>query len=409
MIIRNDLLDKKSPEGIEVVQLTNEAVPSCHIYMEAQIFTPDSKRFLLHRFATTHGVVAHREHRYLVCDIENQCKLTPVIDEYGAIAPSVTPDGNYVYYLIDESTIGGKRVILKRVCIDGTGRETVTVIDPVLPGTDFRPCSVYPLSTISSDGKRLAVSASLRKKEAPVAACGLMVFDLEAGSVELVLHDNNWANMHSQYSRSLDPEQSHDILVQQNHNADTLGADIHVIRDDGTDFRDLPWGRDGVELCQGHQCWHGRSNWAITGTTHCKTGKSDDLIESRAMPHAGHIGAGIPGGARNNLTRECRHPSFMHFGTDIAGKRLITDAKVMDAKDKASGRYVMLGNLGEPGTDPITNFHYLVNAHVRSLGKLDIPPGGKLHLHPFLSPDGTMGFFNSDESGIVNAYMIRGL
>ena len=29
------------------------------------------------------------------------------------------------------------------------------------------------------------------------------------------------------------------------------------------------------------------------------------------------------------------------------------------------------------------------------------------HIHPFLSPDGSMGFFNSDESGILQAYMIR--
>ena len=31
------------------------------------------------------------------------------------------------------------------------------------------------------------------------------------------------------------------------------------------------------------------------------------------------------------------------------------------------------------------------------------------HIHPFLSPDGSMAFFNSDESGILQAYMIRGL
>ncbi len=31
------------------------------------------------------------------------------------------------------------------------------------------------------------------------------------------------------------------------------------------------------------------------------------------------------------------------------------------------------------------------------------------HIHPFLSPDGTMAFFNSDESGLLQAYMIRGL
>ncbi|OPZ90382.1 MAG: hypothetical protein BWY73_01330 [candidate division TA06 bacterium ADurb.Bin417] len=29
------------------------------------------------------------------------------------------------------------------------------------------------------------------------------------------------------------------------------------------------------------------------------------------------------------------------------------------------------------------------------------------HLHPFLSPDGRSGFFNSDESGRLQAYLIR--
>jgi hypothetical protein len=44
------------------------------------------------------------------------------------------------------------------------------------------------------------------------------------------------------------------------------GADIHVLRDDGSTFRDMPWGRDGNEFCKGHQCWRGRTSWAITST-----------------------------------------------------------------------------------------------------------------------------------------------
>ena len=52
MILRPDLLDADSPEGIEVVQLTDEEdVPGSHVYMEAQVFTPDSRRFVLHRSA----------------------------------------------------------------------------------------------------------------------------------------------------------------------------------------------------------------------------------------------------------------------------------------------------------------------------------------------------------------------
>ena len=52
---RLDLL----PEGVDdldVVQLTTEPdVPSSHVYMEAQIFAPDSSSFVLHESATPHG------------------------------------------------------------------------------------------------------------------------------------------------------------------------------------------------------------------------------------------------------------------------------------------------------------------------------------------------------------------
>ena len=31
------------------------------------------------------------------------------------------------------------------------------------------------------------------------------------------------------------------------------------------------------------------------------------------------------------------------------------------------------------------------------------------HIHPFLSPDGKLAFFNSDESGVLQADMVRGV
>ena len=73
-----------------------------------------------------------------------------------------------------------------------------------------------------------------------------------SAAVSLAIHGPTWCNMHPQYSRSLDPEASHDILIQENHGnqADVRGsitrlvggegADIHVIRDDGSNFRNLP-------------------------------------------------------------------------------------------------------------------------------------------------------------------------
>ena len=219
MKIRPDLLDENSPKGIGVIQLTAEPdVPSSHLYMEAQVFTPDSKRFVLHRSATAHGSDKNDpKHRYMRCDIEDDCSLHPLTEELGATGASVSPDGKYMYYFVNETEIGGGRLILKRVNLDGTDRRTIAVVDSALPGTDFRPSRIYPLSTISSDGKRIAISGFLGDGKIDGAPWGLMVFDIEKATVRLILHGPTWCNVHPQYSRSTDPEESHDILVQENH------------------------------------------------------------------------------------------------------------------------------------------------------------------------------------------------
>ncbi len=405
---RPDLLDAESPKGLEVIQLTTEqGVPWAHLYMEAQVFTTDSKRFVLHRSATAHGgSKSDPKHQYYLCDIENHCALSPITEETGCVAPSVSPDGKYLYYFVDETTVGGGKFTLKRVNLDGTDRRTLLVVDGPLLDTKFRPSRLYPLSTISSDGKRLAASAFLGDGQADPPPYGLMVFDLEKATVRLVIHGPTWCNMHSQYCRSTDPEASHDILIQENHGCVITpkgemtklvggeGADIHVIRDDGTNFRNMPWGRDGNEACQGHQCWRGRTTWGITSTGSRKPSGAF-LIEGKAAPHAGHVGIKTPGGVRNDLTRDSKESWFVHFGGDVAGRRFISDAGPF----KSGGR-ILTADFGEPGKDALRNWRYLLNPRSTCIKQS--------HIHPFLSPNGKFGFFNSDESGILHAYMVRG-
>ena len=74
------------------------------------------------------------------------------------------------------------------------------------------------------------------------ALWGLLVFEIEEPSVRLVLHGPTWCNLHPQYTRQMDPEASHDIMIQENHGniigadgrveklTSGLGADIHLIR-----------------------------------------------------------------------------------------------------------------------------------------------------------------------------------
>ncbi len=411
MKARPDFLDKDSPEGMEVYQLTEGELPCSHIYMEAQIFTPDSRCFLLHQSATAHG--GNRQdprHQYLVCDLDDGGRLRPLTTETGAWAPSVSPDGQWVYYFVDRSQPGAGTIELKRVKLDGTRRESLLVLDGPLPGTKKRVSRLYPLSTISSDGQRLAISAFLGDGQSPNPPFGLLVFDLKQVSVRLILEGPSWCNMHSQYCRSLVPEESHDILIQENHGCvirpdgsgqllvGEPGADIHVIRDDGSDFRTMPWGRDGIEHCQGHQCWRGRTTWAITSTgTYWpkETGreKENQLIEGQACPDAGHLGLKTPNGRRNELSRNISRPGFWHFATDIAGERFIGD--IYRSGQPAA---LCLARLGRPGVDPLLDYTYLCSSR-SSYTK-------ETHPHPFLSPDGRTGFFNSDESGLLQAYLI---
>jgi len=409
MIPRPDLLDARSPAAIEVFQLTDEPdVPSSHVYMEAQVFTPDSRRLLLHRSAHPHGSDQHDpRHRYLVCDLTDACRLAPITHEIGATAPSLSPDGSALYYLVNETEPGGGRLTLKRVALDGTGRETLLVLDAPFPGTDYFPSQLYPLSTISSDGARFATSTFLGGPKVAGAPFGLLVFDLETATVELVLVGETWSNMHPQYCRARDPAHARDIMIQEGHGLrflraghlaqedDHLGVDIHLIRDDGTDFRNLPWGRDGNEFCQGHQCWIGRSERAITSTG-TRRPQECQLIAGRAVPYAGHVGLHSPGGVRTDLSRTFAKPDFYHFATDIAGARFITDSGPSD-----HGGCLYYAHLPAEEDAPIPEFIYLLNPR-NSWQK-------GTHIHPFLSPDGATGFFNSDESDTLQAYMIAGL
>lgn len=407
-IVRPDLRSPDAPDRVEVIQLTSGGLPSSHVYMEAQIFTPDSKRFVLHESATAHGSDKDDpRHRYLVCDLDDRCALRPITDEKGATAPSVSPDGRYLYYFVDQTAPNAGRLLLKRVCMDGSDRQTLLALDRPPRNAACRASRIYPLSTIRSDGKKIALACYLGDGQNEGGDHGLLVFDLETLSCEVVLAGPSWCNIHPQYCRSKDPEAMQDILVQENHGnvcdrAGVIvkltggeGADIHVLRDDGTQFRSLPWGRDGNEFCQGHQCWRGTSAWAITSTC-TREPKEEQLIESRAVASSDHAGAAAPAGIRNHLSRTFQKPSFWHFATDVAGRRLVTDTGRSD-----QGGRVFSASLGKAGEDALSEWTCL--AAPRSSWKKEA------HMHPFLSPDGTLAFFNSDESGILQAYMIRGV
>ena len=207
---RPDLLGEQSPEGMRVTQISAEAErPHSNIYMEARVFTPDSKRFVFQRFLDPADIDTRSSRReYLLCDIEDGYSFIQLTDEEGAIGPSVSPDGRCLYYFIDRTVAGGGWWAIKRVDLDTFQRETLAKFDRPLPEAGRHLSMLYVLSSISSDGARLCMSGYLGDGRSHNAPWGLVVFDVERAAASLILEGQSFCNTHHQYSRSNDPEEA---------------------------------------------------------------------------------------------------------------------------------------------------------------------------------------------------------
>jgi hypothetical protein len=418
MIPRRDLLDERSPPGMQVFQIADHPAGTSHIYMEAPIFTPDSKRFIFQCGGHTHPAQdrTNPAHAFLLCDLESGGEIIPLTEGPGNIGPSMSPDGSCVYYLHDKTELEGGRLELRRVMMDGSGSEILCVIDTPMRDTNRWPSRIYGLTSIRADGRKLVAGAYFGDARWENEPFGLICFDLVSGEADVIWVCETLGNPHPQFCRCPDPAAQRDILVQENHGivtqtdgairgwtggqgGDKLGGDIHVIRDDGCDLRTLPWGRDGWrERCAGHQGWRGRSGWVI-GEVNSYSNKRAWLLESQSLPFAGHIGKKYPGAVRNDLARTFPSLGLHHFATDDSGSLMIVDTDPIE-----QGRHIQLAGLGTPGVDAIRVMIHLLGARCSPT-----PHPHAVHPHPFLSPDGSLAFFNSDESGRLQAYMIRNL
>lgn len=400
---RPDLVDERSPRGLRVVQITtNPNLASWNVYTEAPIFTPDSRRF-----------VFVREHNYWLCDIGDGFALRQLTGERGAKGASVSPDGKWMYYLVDDAERTGAALVLKRLSLVDYRRKVILTVKDKLPGTSFRPSRLYSLTTLSSDGRRLATSCFLGDGKTEKAPFGLLVFQLGHPSVRVFPLGADYNNMHAQYCRSRDPERSRDILIQHNHGSvvdasgKTVklvggdGADLHVMRDDGTNWRDIPIGRDGHEYVQGHQQWRGRMTSVLSAMT-IPHGKKRILegFPISTNDATSHTGSRIAGGRSWDVTRDIEHPDFWHFSADDSGMRVISDTNAVDPVTKKKKINLVIGSLSA-ADQPLLKLRYLLDTRTSGL---DQP----MHPHPFFSPDTRMAFFNSDVDGKPQVWMVTG-
>ena len=399
---RPDFQDAHTPEGLRVVQIsTDPQRNSQHMYPESLMFTLDSRRFVFHR--SRQGDPKRGD--YWLCDIEDDFGLRQLTDEAGVHGRvAVSPDGMWMYYFVDRTQSEGTLEV-KRISLETFARESFFVLVGPIPGTDYRPMRPHGASSISVDNRRLCTKVRLEDGKAE-DLFGILIFDLAEPSVKLIFAGEQFSNMHAQYCRSSDPELSHDILIQHNH-VDDLGADLHVIRDDGTHWRDVPIARDGIYRHTGHEEWRGGMETVISSIREIAGSGSHRLIESWPIAtdeKTPHLGSRIPGAKNNDMTRNVDYTGFNHFDVDPSGMHLVM------RQERQKGDADLKFHIGtlSPGKDAVLKMRYLLNpkSPLSADGQYGLYHGNKPR--PFFSPDARMVFFHSTVDGPCHIFMATG-
>jgi hypothetical protein len=130
------------------------------------------------------------------------------------------------------------------------------------------------------------------------------------------------------------------------------------------------------------------------------------LIASSALEHDNHRGKLTPGAVRYDLCQNMDKPFFAHFATDINGKRIIADSHL---PEEADWRYLYVADLPSHLEKSKPAWRLIADSKSLNSNSSNSKLYGTAHTHPFLSPDGNMGFFNSNESGILRPYIIKNL
>ena len=396
---RPDFRDAHTSEGLRVVQIsTDPSRNSQHMYPESLMFTPDSKRFVFHRSRSgdpTRG-------DYWLCDIEDDFglrQLTEEPDVRGRVA--VSPDGKWMYYFVDRTPSEGVLEV-KRVSLETFVRESFFTLAGPIPGTTFRPMRPHGASSISVDGKRLCTYVRLDDGKAE-QLFGILIFNLERPSVTLIFKGAHFSNMHVQYCRSEASALSRDILIQHNH-VDDLGADLHVIRDDGTCWQDIPVARDGRYRHTGHEQWRGRMNTVISSIRDIAARNSHRLIESWPIATdaaTSHLGSRIPGARNTDLTRDIDDTGFNHFHVDASGMHIV----VRQERQKGEADLTFCIGTFSPGKEAVLRMQYLLRPKSPLSSEKQ---RGLYHANkprPFFSPDGRMVFFHSVVDDTCHIFM----
>ena len=419
---RDEFRTPCSPRDIRVVQITSDTTRDSEaFYLDLNSWTADGKRLAFHRGPSDDGA---RPAGFWLCDVENAFEIAPIHEyrnyrpgfesagdsEYGCV---LEPAGSCAYLLERRSD----RMLVSRLPLDRPDRREAVCEAPA-------PLLARGSLSISADGERVCCGVFLGDGRREGAPWGAYVFDVRRGTWRSIEFGNGYRNMHCQYSHDPDSRFSHDILLNASLPRfadgswltppdgswrfkdlptlpDDLGGAYTVVRDDGTDWRMVPLGRDSNMRNGGHNTWRGRTYSVVGSAYHTPPERwRAPLLEAAPLPIGTEADAWLgqrhPNARCVDLTRRLARADSCHFGFDASGVHFVSDT---DGYAKAEYSFLYVGtHVQRPGDDPRVETRYLLLP--RTSWKTQ-----PAHPHPYLSPDGRYVVFQSDFTGRPQVYV----
>lgn len=415
MKLQPELLDENSPQGLEVYDIAPDVDKAVLTYPDKPTFLEDGRRLMF-----------TIDKQPVLCHLDDKCKLEPLTPKLPGMFNAdwdLTSGGRYMVY---KATPPAEDELLVRRLDFRTGQvDDIFNAKGNFPGTNA-PVSKFNIQTASSDGLHFGGRVYLGDGKTHQAGYAIIICDTTTNTSKIIYKHNDLFNTHMQYSRQTEAPGMYDLLIQMNHGSITnaegkvelglgpptdLGVDVHVMQDDGSNRRELPFGRDGLEGNIGHQIWRGQTDMAVTVTLE-NLDKSYGWAEGTRQ----HVIAGTPAPEdpanlhkgridrekyRVELSKGFKDPRFCHLGVDDTGLRFSFDTFPVFTGTRA-GMLIYIGQAKDMHS-PLA-FQYILNTGIVFTG------GDKgTHAHPILSPGGKELFFNSNMLGKPKAYMVKNL
>ena len=354
---------ERLPTGVEIWQVTTEALSQSNIYCEVPYCSRDSRHFVYQRH---NPKLSGNRTEFMVVELGTwkQHRLDVAASMSGC---AVSPQGAF-YYI--KRTPDGELDLMRADLADGTPQ----------PVYHMKNEPWIALGTVSADGRYFARGKRL---DDAWSSFGIVLFDLKQGRHDLVDRDPFILNPHPQFEFA----ESRRLMIQHNRGGKYTpdgkrlrlvgpeGATLYLLSVPGGKRTTLQVGTPHTTSCTGHEAWIG-----ATGEMLLSVSARGDYA-----PEKGNLLGVRAGQAARVVAKGYR---FNHVGVSRCGRLFCCD-------DWQGTYKIVIGSVATGKTAVVCDSRTVPDRSQNT------------HPHAYLTPDLAWVVFNSNRSGFPHVHAAR--